>query len=108
MAEHAGIPQRRISGKILLEKAASLIRIVCGVFAAVLVAYIVLEVFGANFGNGIAEFFRSVARSLVLGFQDLFTFEQRTLGVVVNFGVAALFWLAVGTLVSRILRKFAS
>lgn len=77
----------------------------CGSLAAVLLTiHVVLTVFGANPDNGITRFFREWARPLALGFENLFTPADPQLAVLVNYGIAALFWLFVTSLAIRILR----
>lgn len=72
--------------------------------AAVLTIHVVLTVFGANPENGITRFFETWARPLALGFDNLFTIADPQFAVLVNYGVAALFWLFVTSLAIRILR----
>ncbi|PRY46140.1 hypothetical protein [Umezawaea tangerina] len=75
--------------------------------ALVLVAHVVLTVGHANPDNGITSFVAGWARPLALGFHDLFAPQDATLGVVVNYGVAALFWLVVRSLVLKLVRRLA-
>lgn len=74
--------------------------------ALVLVAHVVLTVGKANPDNGITSTIRDVAQPLALGFHDLFAPQDPTLAVIVNYGVAALFWLFVRSLVLRLVRRF--
>jgi len=84
------------------------VRTVGGFAAAVLAAYIVLSVGGANPDNTIAKFVARWADVLALGFRDLFTPADPKLQVLVNHGLAALFWLIIASVVSRILRRLTS
>lgn len=72
--------------------------------AAVLTIHVVLTVFGANPDNGITRFFQTWSRPLALGFDNLFTLADPQFAVLVNYGIAALFWLFVTSLAIRILR----
>ncbi|KAA2262217.1 hypothetical protein F0L68_13075 [Solihabitans fulvus] len=75
------------------------------VFAVILVAHVVLTMGGANPDNGITRFVSSWADTLALGFRDLFTPSDAKLRVLVDYGVAALFWLAVRSIVVRLVRR---
>ena len=86
---------------------ASVIRIVTVVFAAVLVVHIVLTVTAANPANGITIFFRDLADQLTLGIGDLFLPSSPTLAVILNYGLAAVVWIAIGMVVSRLLNALA-
>lgn len=84
---------------------ASIARWVGLVFAALLVLHIIFVVGEANADNGIVSFVRGWADSLTLGFQDMFTPADFKLRVLVNYGIAAIFWLVVSVIVARILRR---
>jgi hypothetical protein len=73
--------------------------------AVVLVIHVVLTVGGANPDNSITRTVRDIAQPLALGFRDLFTPDDAKLRVLVNFGIAALFWLAVRALVLKLVRR---
>ncbi|WNV91662.1 hypothetical protein [Umezawaea sp. Da 62-37] len=75
--------------------------------ALVLVAHVVLTVGHANPDNGITSTVADWARPLALGFHDLFAPQDPTLAVIVNYGVAALFWLVVRSLVLKLVHRFA-
>ncbi|MGH3876414.1 MAG: hypothetical protein ACRDSK_05170 [Actinophytocola sp.] len=84
---------------------AGLIRWVGLAFAIVLVAHILLTVGNANSGNGITVFFADAAQPLALAFRSLFTPENAELRVLVNYGLAALFWLIASAVLARIVRR---
>ncbi|MGW4214941.1 hypothetical protein ACWEIJ_43680 [Lentzea sp. NPDC004789] len=73
--------------------------------AVVLVVHVVLTVGGANPGNPITTTVREVAEPVALAFKDLFSPSDAKLGVIVNFGLAALFWLAVRAIVLKLVRR---
>jgi hypothetical protein len=75
------------------------------VFAVILVAHVLLTVGGANPGNGITRTVGEWAQPLALGFHDLFTPQDAKLRVLVNFGLAALFWLVVRSVVVKLVRR---
>ena len=72
--------------------------------ALLMVAQVVLSLGGANPDNGITRFVAGWSRPLALGFADLFTPADPQAGVLVNYGIAALFWLFATSLVVRIIR----
>lgn len=81
-----------------------LVRLVTGLFAAVLVLHIVLVVLGANPANAVTRTVAALADSLTLGLRDLFLLGNPTVQVIVSYGLPALVWLAVGAVVVRLLR----
>lgn len=83
---------------------ASVIRIVAYVIAVVLVAYVALTIVGVNPLNAVAQVVGGVANSTVLAFRDLFLIADPTFSVVVNYGLAAVFWALVAEFGSRIVR----
>lgn len=84
---------------------AGVVRWVGLAFAVVLVIHVLLTVGGANPDNGITRFFDTVADPLALAFKSLFTPENAELRVLVNYGLAALFWLIVSSVVARLIRR---
>ncbi|QWF78434.1 hypothetical protein [Amycolatopsis sp. CA-230715] len=82
-------------------------RVVTGIgalFALIEVVYILMVVLGANQANAFFGFIRSIADPLALFFPGLFTLSDNDIGVVINYGLAAVFWLVVTGIVARVLR----
>lgn len=75
------------------------------IFAVILVLHVIFVIGEANPDNGIAEFVRSWSDGLSLGFQDLFTPDDPKLRTLVNYGIAAIFWLVVSAIVAKIIRR---
>lgn len=73
--------------------------------AVVLVAHVLLTVGGANPSNSITTTVATWADRFALGFRDLFTPEDAKLRVLVNYGVAAVFWLIVRSLAVKLVRR---
>ena len=73
--------------------------------AVVLVAHALLTVGGANPANSITTTVATWADRFALGFRDLFTPEDPELRVLVNHGLAALFWLVVRSVVLKLVRR---
>ncbi|TYC20826.1 hypothetical protein FXF52_29275 [Micromonospora sp. MP36] len=59
----------------------------------------------ANQSNGFVEFVYVLAKVFVLGFGDVFTPNDAKVGLVLNYGLAALVYLVVGRLIARALRQ---
>ena len=73
--------------------------------AVVLAAHVLLTVFSANQANPIVVFVRSCAQPLALAFRDLFVPADEKLRVLVDYGVAAVFWLIVTSIVVKLVRR---
>ncbi|MEU8413824.1 hypothetical protein AB0C24_13620 [Amycolatopsis japonica] len=99
--------RRRWSRRRTVSVACTLIRVLCGLFAAALVAWIVLVFGEANPANGVAEFVRGFAAGVSLGFDDLFTPADAKFRVLLNRGLAAIVWLGIGSLATMLIRRFA-
>jgi hypothetical protein len=84
---------------------ANVIRVVTALIALVFVLHIVFTLFGANQNSGIVAFVYGTARVFVFGFGDVFTPSDATIGLVVNYGLAAIVYLVVGRIVYRTLRN---
>ena len=84
---------------------ATVVRWIGLVFALVLAVHVLLTVGGANPANGITEFFATTADPLALAFKSLFMPENAKLRVLVNYGLAAVFWLIVSGVLSRLVRR---
>ncbi|MGH3760039.1 hypothetical protein [Actinophytocola sp.] len=100
--------QRRSAGEVrasVVGVLAGLVRWVGLVFAIILVVHVLLTVGNANPDNGITVFFADAADPLALAFRNLFTPENAELRVLVNYGLAALFWLVVSAVLARLIRR---
>ncbi|HEV7450864.1 MAG TPA: hypothetical protein VGO16_05655 [Pseudonocardiaceae bacterium] len=84
---------------------ATVIRIVGWFFVLILVAHIALRLGNANPDHSITRFVAYGAERLVLVFRDLFTPADARMRVVVNYGLAALFWLVVSSVLARLVRR---
>src|SRR5215469_13339073 len=80
---------------------ASVVRWAGLVVVVVLVLRVLLTVGGANPANGITSFVTSWSDPLAWGFKDLFTPSDGKLRVLVNYGIAAIFWLIVSSILAR-------
>lgn len=84
---------------------AGLVRWVGLIFAAILVLHVIFVIAGANPNNGIVSFVKDWAEPLTIGFKDLFTNNDPKLDVLINYGVAAIFWLVVSAILAKIIRR---
>jgi hypothetical protein len=86
---------------------ATVVRWIGLLFAVVLVVHVLLTVGDANPDNGITRFFSWAADPLALAFKSLFMPDNEQLRVLVNYGLAAVFWLIVSAVLSRLIRRLA-
>ena len=73
--------------------------------ALVLVVAIVLVVLEANRSNDLVQLVRDGAGILAGPFDGLFTLDSNKAEKAVNWGIAAVVWLALGRLVARLLLR---
>ncbi len=86
---------------------ARIIRVLTGIAAAIIVAAILLKVFGANPANTVVHDVHDVAQTLVGPFKNLFSIKNPKVSIAVNWGLAALAWLIVGGFVARLIARLA-
>jgi hypothetical protein len=99
--------QRRWNRFRKVQIACTVLNVLCGLFAAVLLARIVMVLGDANPANGIAVFVRGWATGVSLGFEDLFTPASAGLWALLNYGIAAIVWLALGFVLTALIRRLA-
>lgn len=75
------------------------------VIAAIIVLHIIFVLVGANGGNSIVSTDADWASTLAAWFRDLFTPSNYKLAVVINYGLAALFYLAVGRIIATLVNR---
>jgi hypothetical protein len=95
--------RRGVGGGFLL--AARLVMLVTWVLVGIIVAAILLRVLEANPDNSIVSGVHDLGKTLVGPFKDLFKIDDPKLSIAVNWGLAALLYLAVGSIIARILRR---
>lgn len=98
---HPGAQRRRDGARTV----ANVVHVVTGIIVSIFLLHIVFVIFGANQGNGFVHGIYNVAKALVLGLGDVFTPDDATLGVVLNYGFAALLYLVIGQLIVRALNR---
>ena len=95
--------RRGVGGGFML--AARLVMLVTSIIVAVIVVAILLRVLDANMGNSIVKGINDVGKALVGPFKDLFKITDPKVSIAVNWGLAALIYLIVGSLIARVLRR---
>jgi hypothetical protein len=85
--------------------AGRLVEVAAVVIAAIIALHIVFVLIGANAGNTIVSTDADWASTLAAWFRDLFTISNGKLEVLVNYGLAALFYLVLGRIVSSVMRS---
>lgn len=81
------------------------VRIIAATISFVLLLYVVFTVFEANPRNGIVTFVSDLAHPLSWGFRDLFTPDDPKVRVAVNYLIAAVIYIIVGTALGRIIAR---
>jgi hypothetical protein len=82
---------------------ARIVRTVTAVVVGFIVVGILLHVLGANGGNAVVGFVYDVAGWLVTPFKGLFSPHGANLQIAVNWGIAAVVYGIVGSLIARLL-----
>lgn len=84
---------------------AKIVMVIAGIAAAILVLHIVFTMFKGNTSNSIVSDVKNWADSLAGPFKDLFSFKNSKTNTLVNYGIAALVWVAGGRLVASLLQR---
>ncbi|RJQ70791.1 hypothetical protein D5S17_28580 [Pseudonocardiaceae bacterium YIM PH 21723] len=80
-------------------------RVIAGigtVIAVVLVVHIIFALAGANPGNALVQFIASWANTFALWFVGIFQTGSPALQVILDYGLAAVFWLIVTGFFARL------
>jgi hypothetical protein len=94
--------------RTILNLMAVVTRLVGYLFAAILLVRIGLAFVPVNPGNVIVEWIVRFTDVIVWGFRDLFLPADPRIGLVANYGLAAVFWLAVGLIAAGALSGLGS
>jgi hypothetical protein len=84
---------------------ANTIHVVTALIALDFVLHIVFTLFDANQDSGFVAFVYGVAKVFVFGFGDVFTPGDAKIGLIANYGLAAIVYLVVGRILYRTLRR---
>lgn len=99
----AGGGSVRQAAQKIINVLAGAVRLVAAAFAVILLLRIGLAFVAVNPQNVIAEWIVRTADVLVWGFRDLFVPADPRIGVLANYGLAAVFWMVVGFIVAAVL-----
>ncbi|WP_158887136.1 hypothetical protein [Amycolatopsis anabasis] len=105
LAEDQGLDDRRWNRIRMIQVSCTVITVLCGLFAAVLIAQIIMVAGDANPTNGVAAFVHNWSAGVSLGFDNLFTPASATTRVLLNNGLAALVWLGIGAVATTLIRR---
>jgi hypothetical protein len=97
--------RRAVGSGLLL--VARLVMLAAVLIAAIIGLGILLKVLGANPSNSIVDGVHDVGKALVWSFKDVFEIKRQKVSIAVNWGLAAVVYLAVGAIISRFLRRLA-
>ena len=85
---------------------ASLVRAVAGVIAALILVHAVFVLFEANAQNVLVQFTAGVRDTFGWFTKDLFAPSDPKIAEAINDGLAALIWIVVGNLLSKLIVRF--
>ena len=85
----------------------SVIRAIGTIFAVILGLHILFVLLDANGGNAFVQFIAYWADVLALWFKGLFATGNADLDVLLNYGLAIIFWVVVCGLLARLVNRTA-
>ena len=86
---------------------ATIVRVVCTVIAALIVVHAVFVLFEANPDNPLVTFTAGWRDTFGWFTKNLFTPSDPKIAEAINDGLAALIWVVVGSLLSKLIVRFA-
>ena len=86
---------------------ARVVRLATGVVVVLIIAGILIHVLDANTSNAIVSFFDDVASWLTQPFHGIFSLDDKKAQLAVNWGLAAVVYAIVGSLLARVLARSA-
>jgi hypothetical protein len=95
-----------LAARTIMNLLAVTVRVIACVFAVVLLVRIGLAFVAVNPHNVIVEWIVRFADVIVWGFRDMFLPADPRIGLVANYGLAAVFWLVVGMIAAGVLSGF--
>lgn len=91
----------------LLIALARIVRLVAGIVALIIVVGIVLHLVSANMSNVIVRDIHNAASFLVGPFKNVFSLKNPKANVAANWGLAAVVYLIVGSVIASLLTRIA-
>ncbi|HEX2016822.1 MAG TPA: hypothetical protein VGN69_09015 [Solirubrobacteraceae bacterium] len=101
----AGAAAAAGAGMLLLARA---VRLIATIVALIIAAGIALIVLDANAANSIVSTIHDAARSLVGPFDGMFTMSDRKLAIAVNWGIALVIYLVIGSIVAGLIARLGT
>ena len=89
------------------ELIATIVRVVCSVIAAVIVVHAIFVLFEANPANTLVSFARGWREDFGWFTVDLFTPSDPKIAEAINSALAAVVWVVVGSLISKLVVRLA-
>ena len=86
---------------------ATIVRVVCSVIAALIVIHAVFVLFAANPQNLLVTFTAGWRDTFGWFTKDLFTPSDKKIAEAINDGLAALIWVVLGSLLSKLIVRLA-
>ena len=86
---------------------ATIVRVVCSVIAALIVVHAVFVLFEANPDNALVQFTAAWRDTFGWFTKNLFTPSDPKIAEAINDGLAALIWVVLGSLLSKLIVSFA-
>jgi len=83
----------------------SIIRGIGALVALILVLHVLFVLLGANPANAFVQFIASWAGTFALWFKDLFATGNAQVDLILNYGLAVLFWVVVFGLLARVVDR---
>jgi hypothetical protein len=81
------------------------IQVLTALISLAFVLHVVFVIARANQSNGFVAFTYGTAKFFVLGLGDVFTPNDATIGVILNYGLAAVIYLVAGRIIARALKR---
>ena len=91
----------------ILSVLATVVRVVCAVIAALIVVHALFVLFEANPANFLVEFTTGWRNTFGWFTRDLFRPSDPKIAEAINDGLAALIWVVLGSLVSKLIVRLA-
>jgi hypothetical protein len=86
---------------------ATVVRVACSIVAALMVVHAIFVLFEANPGNPLVEFTTGWRDTFGWFTENLFAPSDPKIAEAINDALAALIWVVVGNLLSKLLVRFA-
>ena len=84
---------------------ARVVMLITWIVVALIVATILLVVLGANESNTIVSAIHDAGKFLVGPFENIFSLKNAKVEVAVNYGLAAVVYFIIGSVIARLLRR---